>query len=411
MPFISYFRLLRSDPRLISFGFLMTLGSSFGQTYFIGVFGPEIQSQFSLNHTQWGGIYMIGTLASAALLSWTGSFIDRVSLLKYTCCVIVFLAVACAFISIAEGVVSLTFAIFLLRQSGQGLAMHISTTSMSRYFNKDRGRAISLSSMGAVVGGSFLPLVAVALIGWIGWRFTYIGASVLTLLFLLPLSLWLLKNHMHRHRGHLENLASAEEDGCSRARSWNRAELLRDPRFYLLLPGFIATDVIVTAMFFHHINLADSKGWSHAWITGNYVLYSVVAMLVTLGTGPLIDRFTARQVAPYILMPIVLALLLVAVVDSAWVVVPYMLIMGINAGLSYPTMAAIWPELYGVKHIGSIRSIVTPVALFGSALGPIAMGGLMDIGISIEKVCLFFGYYCIFGTLCLWLALRKSSIA
>ena len=164
-------------------------------------------------------------------------------------------------------------------------------------------------------------------------------------------------------------------------------------------------------MFFHHINLADSKGWSHAWITGNYVLYSVVAMLVTLGTGPLIDRFTARQVAPYILMPIVLALLLVAVVDSAWVVVPYMLIMGINAGLSYPTMAAIWPELYGVKHIGSIRSIVTPVALFGSALGPIAMGGLMDIGISIEKVCLFFGYYCIFGTLCLWLALRKSSIA
>ena len=289
---------------------------------------------------------MIGTLVSAALLSWTGSFIDRVSLVKYTCSEIVFLAVECAFISIAEGVVSLTFAIFLLRQSGQGLAMHISTTSMSRYFNKDRGRAISLSSMGAVVGGSLLPLAAVALIGWIGWRFTYIGASVLTLLLLLPLSLWLLKNHMHRHRGHLENLASAEKDGYSPERSWNRAELLRDPRFYLLLPGFIATDVIVTAMFFHHINLADAKGWSHAWVTGNYVIYSLVALVVTLWAGARIDRVRAAKLAPFILLPIVVALLIPAFWDAPWTVVLYMILLGVNSGLAYPTMVALWPELY-----------------------------------------------------------------
>ncbi|MBO68713.1 MAG: hypothetical protein CL398_10425 [Acidiferrobacteraceae bacterium] len=409
MPFNSYFRLLKDDPRLISFGFLMTLGSSFGQTYFIGVFGPAIQSEFDLNHTQWGGIYMIATLASAALLSWTGSFIDRVNLLRYTVYVIILLAISCAFISVAAGVISLTFALFLLRQSGQGLTMHISTTSMSRYFNRDRGRAISLASMGATVGGSLLPLFAVALIASIGWRDTYVVASVLSILFLLPISLLLLKNHKHRHQAHLENLASAEKEDYSQNRSWSRAELLRDPKFYLLIPGFIATDVIVTAMFFHHINLADSRGWTHTWITGNYVMYSAVAMFVTLSIGPLIDRFTARRIAPYVLLPVVLALLLLAVVDAAWVVMPYMLILGLNAGLSYPIMAAIWPELYGVKHIGSIRSIVTPVALFGSALGPVVMGGLIDIGIPIERVCLLFGGYCIFGTFCLWFALRNPA--
>jgi len=408
MQLASYVKLIFSQPRLIAFGFMMALVSSFGQTYFVGIFGPEIQLEFGLTHTDWGAIYMLGTLVSAALLPWTGSLIDRFSLPRYTLSVVLLLTFSSIFISLSTGVITLVIAIFLLRQSGQSLSAHISSTSMARYFDIERGRALSLASMGATVGGSLLPLVAVVGISMVGWRWTYLGAAVVSGCIALPLVLWLLRGHHHRHKAHLEKLATTTADLSSGARSWNRAEVLRDRRFYLLLPGLIATDVIVTAMFFHHISLADAKGWSHAWVTGNYVVYSITAMVVTLWTGTLIDRFRAINVAPYVLLPIILALLIPVIFDASWAVLLYMFLLGINTGLYYPTMSAIWPELYGVQHIGAIKSLAKPIALAGSAFGPIVMGGLMDNGISIETVCLFFSGYCIVGTLSVVIAVRRS---
>ena len=395
---------------MIGFGFMMALVSSFGQTYFVGIFGPEIQDEFNLTHTYWGTIYMIGTLASAALVPWTGSLIDRFSLQRYTLAVVVLLVIASVFISLTVGVFTLIIAIFLLRQSGQSLAMHISSTSMSRYFDADRGRAIALASMGATVGGSLLPLAAVLGIALVGWRWTYVGAAIVAGCFALPIILWLLKGQKHRHRAHLEQLASIASDPSSKNRSWNRREVLRDRRFYLLLPGFIATDLIVTAMFFHHINLADAKGWSHAWVTGNYVIYSFVAMIVTLWAGTLIDRYRAVKLAPFVLLPIAVALLIPAFWDAPWTVVLYMILLGINSGMAYPTMVALWPELYGVRHIGAVRSMAKPIALFGSALGPVIMGGMMDLGVSIEAVCLLFSAYCLVGTAFVFFAVRETTI-
>ena len=410
MRLTSYFDLISRQPRLIGFGFMMALVSSFGQTYFVGIFGPEIQDEFNLTHTYWGTIYMLGTLASAALVPWTGSLIDRFSLQRYTLAVVVLLVIASVFISLTVGVFTLIIAIFLLRQSGQSLAMHISSTSMSRYFDADRGRAIALASMGATVGGSLLPLAAVLGIALVGWRWTYVGAAIVAGCFALPIILWLLKGQKYRHRAYLEQLASIASDPSSKNRSWNRREVLRDRRFYLLLPGFIATDVIVTAMFFHHINLADAKGWSHAWVTGNYVIYSFVAMIVTLWAGTLIDRYRAVKLAPFVLLPIAVALLIPAFWDAPWTVVLYMILLGINSGMAYPTMVALWPELYGVRHIGAVRSLVKPIALFGSALGPVIMGGMMDLGVSIEAVCLLFSAYCLVGTASVFFAVRETTV-
>ena len=108
--------------RLLSFGFIMSLISSFGQTYFISIFGPEIQNEFGLSHTAWGTVYLIGTLGSALLLTYTGSLIDKYELKLYTIVVIIFVAFSCVFIAYVPHVILLIFAIFFLRHSGQGLS-------------------------------------------------------------------------------------------------------------------------------------------------------------------------------------------------------------------------------------------------------------------------------------------------
>ena len=100
MPFTDYQAFARANLRFLVFGFLTAFTSSAGQTFFIGVFGPEIRETFSLAHTEWGTIYLIGTLCSALALTWTGSLIDRFDLRLFAACAIGGLAVACFVISI-----------------------------------------------------------------------------------------------------------------------------------------------------------------------------------------------------------------------------------------------------------------------------------------------------------------------
>ena len=110
----SHLKFTTQKLRFLSFGFLMGLGSSFGQTYFIGVFGPEIRQEFSLTQTSWSAIYMIGTLASALMLPWTGQQIDRISLRRYTVFVVIALVGATTFMALVPSAILLVVAVFNL---------------------------------------------------------------------------------------------------------------------------------------------------------------------------------------------------------------------------------------------------------------------------------------------------------
>ena len=65
-----------------------------------------------------------------------------------------------------------------------------------------------------------------------------------------------------------------------------------------------------------------------------------------------------------------------------------------------------WAELYGVDHLGAIRSVVAAVGVFGTAIGPVTMGSLIDWGVTIEKVCLLFAGYSVLGTCLMFVAFR-----
>jgi MFS family permease len=282
----AYGLLLKNHTRFVLFGLITAFASSFGQTYFIGIFGHAIQQDFAMSHTQWGGIYMAGTLLSALLLPITGKLIDQVTLQRYTFFVVLCLAFACWFITQVHSLAWLVVGVFLLRQSGQGLMSHVAYTSMGRYFDQQRGKATAMAAMGFAAGEAVLPLIAVMAIAAVGWRWSYAGVALIVLVLILPTSLWLLRGHHGRHQDYEQKLKQSEEVSLSQqafptqvvenptsVKSWRRRDVLKDYRFYLILPGVSATSLVSTALFFHHLNLADEKGWSHTFMTGNYLLY------------------------------------------------------------------------------------------------------------------------------------------
>jgi MFS family permease len=404
----SYFRFAVENRRFLAFGFLLSFSSSFGQTFFVGVFGPELQAEFGLSHGEWGLVYMAGTLASALVLPWSGRFVDRIDLGAFTVVVCIGLATAC-FVTITAGhVFFLIFAIFLLRQFGQGLLSHVSVASMVRYFEANRGKAISIGAMGFTAGEAVLPLLAVLAIAGIGWRLTYALAGLFMLVAVIPLALWLLKGHGERHQRHLDSLDAPSADERL-GRQWTRAEVLRDPRFYILLIGICAPSLIDTGLFFHHLHLADVKGWSHEWLTSNYIVFAATTFATMMMAGRLVDRIGALRLVPLHLLPLGFGLVVVALFDAELIATLYLFALGISSGLAFTSVVAMWAEMYGVRHIGAIKSVVTAASVFASALGPPFMGVLIDAGVGMDVICLIFAGYVVVGTVLIWGALRGVS--
>lgn len=404
---IDYWRFALSNPRFLGFGFLLAFLSSAGQTYFIGVFGADIQSEFSLDAGSWGRIYMFGTLASALLINWSGALIDRIDLRLFTCLALLGLSTACWLMGSVASPAILILAIFLLRHFGQGLCSHAGITSMARYHDIDRGKAIALAAIGFAFGEAMLPVAGLYAATVMGWRDTFQVVALVVLASIIPV-LWLLKGHAQRHAAHVDALAERAA-GNNVVMDYTRRRMLSERRFYLILPAMIAPSMIGTALFFFPAEIASAKNWSSLWLTGNYWLYSLVSVVTTIYSGLLIDRFGARRVVPLFLLPLALALVVINLSDHHFMVWPYMLLMGISSGLYFTGLSALWAELYGPKHLGAIKSLTNAIMVFASALGPAMVGSLLQQGMSFTAISLLLAAFCLLATVLLAYALRTPS--
>ena len=386
--YFEYLNFARNNLRFLSFGLLLCFTSSAGQTYFIGIFGPGIRAEFSLSHTEWGTLYLIGTLASAIVLPWSGQLLDRVDLRYFVVAVMLGLVIACLSISLTSSALMVAGAVFLLRQFGQGLTSLSGTTPMARYYGPNRGKAISIASVGYSLGEAILPVSAVLAIAMWGWRSTY-QVAALSVFFLIPVALWLLRGHGERHTQHL-NETSDENENSTDTSHYTRMQVLREKRFYLMMPAVLAPSYIVTAMFFHHLTLAEHKGWSAEWVTGNYWVFALATITASLLVGPMIDRFTAVRIMPLYLLPLIASMIVIGPAESSLWLLLYMALAGINSGIYFAGLNAMWAELYGTKFLGAIKSLMTALTVLASALGPVTVGLMLDNNLTMETVCFCF---------------------
>ncbi|TGD74649.1 MFS transporter [Mangrovimicrobium sediminis] len=383
----SFLPLIRSEWRLLLFGFMMMFCSSFGQTFFIGLFGGDIRAELGLGHGDFGAIYSGATLASAALLLWSGALIDRLDLRHYACLVAAGLSAGCLLLAASTGPLLLFFAFFALRHLGQGLMGLAGPTAMVRYLPEQRGKANALSGMGFSFAEALLPTLAIALLAGLGWRQSWVFWGVLLLLTAPALSLLLLRGHRDRHRDYLQTLQAGDDAQAGpRQKQWTRAEVLRDARFYLFLPALLAQPVLFTGFIFHQVPLVEAKQWSLSAWAALFVFYALVNIACKLLAGLLVDRFGAVRLVPVVSLPLGLGLLALASSDqfaAAWV---FMGLMAVSVG-TYSTLSSpFYSELYGTLHLGSIKSLTSAAMVFGTAIAPILMGAMIDRGVSMDAM-------------------------
>ena len=378
-----------SNGRFLAFGFSLALFASFGQTYFIALYSAELREAFGIGHGVFGSIYAAATLTSAVLMLPAGQAIDRVDLRPFSAVLAAGIAAACLFMAAVpvDSIVFLYLAILLLRFFGQGMMSHASATSMARYFDHARGRAISIGSLGHAGGEAVFPILAVLLVGVVGWRESWAVIGGVLALGLIPLLLWLLKGHGGRHAEFLRRMAAPGED-IARGRQWSRREVLRDRFFHLLLPMVMAPSFIVTGIFFNQVPFVETKGWTLSLFAGGFTVYAGATVGAALLAGGLVDRLGATRLSPFILLPLAFGLLLLGIFDDPITVFAFMASAGISTGLFNTVTGALFAEVYGVRHLGAIRAMTTSLMVFSTALSPVAMGWLLEAGVGMEAISL-----------------------
>ncbi|MDX1655102.1 MAG: MFS transporter [Candidatus Competibacteraceae bacterium] len=382
-----YLSFILAHRRFLAFGLLMTFFSSFGQTFFIALFGAKIRADFQLSHGGFGTIYSLATLTSAACLIWLGRRIDDLDLRLFSSLVCLGLAAGCLTMAVAGHPLLLFAALLLLRLMGQGLLSHTAATSMGRYFDRQRGKAIGIASLGHAGGEALLPLPAVLLMGALGWRQSWLLTGIVLALGLVPLVLWLLKGHGERHRRLLEEQGTGDDTGRTRTRRhWTRREVLGDRWFYRVLPAVLASPLIMTGLFFHQAHLAEVKGWSLTWVATCFVGFAVSSVGGSLVGGVLVDRLGAVRLLPVYLLPLACALVLLALLDHPGAALGYLALAGLSAGLNFSVSGSLWAEAYGVLHLGAIRALLAALMVFSTALSPVVLGALIDLGVSMEAI-------------------------
>jgi len=378
------------NKKIIIFGFIFTFFSSFGQSFFLGLFNAPIRNELGITHGQFGNIYAMATIFSSILLIWVGKKIDEYQIFYYSFFVIILLFLSSLFFSFINSIFLLAIGIFLMRFSGQGLMSHTSTTTISRFFEKSRGKALSTIWFGLSSAEFILPVFVTYFFVIYSWRTVWQGIAVIIILF-LPIVIF---NTIRSVK-----LESREKDQNPKInlkiKSWRRLEVIKDFRFYIVSLNMLAMPWVATGVFVYQSFITESKMWSIYTIPKAFMVYSITSIITLFFSGFLVDKFTSRKLIPLMNIPLLFAMLVLFYYEQEISAFIFLGLIGVSSGLANVLGSSTWAEIYGVKYIGSIKALTTALMVFSTAFGTAVFGVLIDSGYDIENIALIAGIYVI----------------
>ena len=400
---MGYFEFIRSNIAWLLAGFILALSSSFGQTFFISIFAGKIQAYFNLSHGDWGSIYMLGTLASSAVMIWAGISSDIFRTRSIGVLVLLGLSLSTLLMAANSSVWLLLFLVFLLRFLGQGMLPHISSVSMSRWYVSQRGKALAISNTGYALGEALLPVLFTVLMLSYHWQNLWVVASVFCFL-MVPIIWILLKNERTP-----QSLADEVISFGLLGKSWTRKQVISHPLFWLMLPALIGPSACVTSFFFQQVYFAEIKGWTHLQLVALFPIYTLVAIAFNLVSGWALDKFGLDRIIPIYQIPLVFAFILFYFVSTQLGLALGLCFLAISAGANSTLPTAFWAEYYGTEFLGTTKALGTAIMVLASAIGPGMTGLLIDWGFGVEKQYFIFGLYFMFSTLLMFIGIKIYS--
>ena len=378
---MSYLRVLNKNPNTIGFGFLNAFFAGLGQTHFISIFNPIIMATFALSHSEYGSIYSLITLISGTCIVFIGPLIDRYDL-RYFC---LFIGLGFLFgllqLFTMKSLLFLGLGLFGLRFFAHGLSASLSSIAIARHFEKDRGKALGLSQMGYPFYEVLMTPLFAFLLDFFKFQNLLILLMLIVILIYLPLGFFLTAtipefNKISEKPAHGSPMPSTNNE----QKNWTRKEVFKNKTIYFLLVQFFVPPFTLTGLFFHQAAIAQSKGWSLSLMASGLIFFGFGRVVNTFITGSLVDKYRATNLFPFYQIPLCLGFFFLTQLYHPWAPALCFLLFGFTVGSSDSIIAAIMAELYGVKYLGALKSLLATFMIFSTAAAPVFFGYIIETG-------------------------------
>ena len=374
-----YGELLRTHSVEIAYCTLFVFTSSFGQTFFLSLFSPYWATALGLSSGTMGLVYGLATLAAGMLLPLSGRWLDSAPSGRAGLVAFGGLVAACLLAAEVSSLWMLALAMFLLRFFGQGMCVNVGLTRAARWFDYNRGKAVSLAVVGFPLGEALLPVSVILLIHVLGWRWAWVAVAAVCALVLAPAAAMLLARRRAQY-----GMAQPPEGGRAATRA-EFLEVLRDWRFYAMLVVTGPVPFVGTGIIFFQGMIAEARGWHAAVVPTGFIVFALVRALFSISAGAWADRLGSLRLlaVPTTLFGAGLGFL---TLDSPAFAYVFFALFGVGFGASSGVMTTAWTELFGAQRIGLIRGLSGAVGVAATALSPMAFGWAHEAGVPLNAV-------------------------
>lgn len=349
-------------------------GQTAGMSLFIDHFIEDLGVSRSVISTG----YLIGTISGAFALPWIGRALDRYGTRRTMACVGLAFGAILVLLSLVQGIFGLTAGFVGVRMAGQGALGLTATTVVAHWFEKRRGLAGGLAAAFGAMGISLAPLGVERLVAGVGWRNALLIEGGLVWVVVLPIALFAIRNRP-ADLGQMPDGAPPDPDAAHRAATGlTRAQVLRQPYFWLVASALAANAMLGTAVAFHQISLLTARGLTATEAAANFLPQTVAGLLATLAGGWLMDRFGGKALLVTAMLALAGAMLWGSAVTPGWSAIGFGVVLGIAMNVARAVENTGLPNWFGLRHIGAIRGLGATVAVAASAVGPLLFAAVYD---------------------------------
>jgi len=237
---------------------------------------------------------------------------------------------------------------------------------ISRWFDKNRGKAMGIAYLGIGAGGALVPLIAAGLEKNFGWHLSLAGLGILVIVIAFPMVFFI--------RGSSSNVS---RPGTVEP-SVPITSILKNRNFYLLAIGSMCAIGVVGGinqhlkLYLRDLNYSQSQA---AHIISLVLLSSLVGRVMM---GCLADLIHRKYVMIIIYTIVASSIPLLLLPDFTGRIYIFAVIFGIGLGGDYMIIPLMAGDLFGVRALGRTMGIILVADGLAESFFPMLLGALYN---------------------------------
>jgi len=258
---------------------------------------------------------------------------------------------------------------------------------VSNWFQKRRGLALGIMSMGIGVGGLTLaPFIGAYLIPNLGWRATYLFLGVIAWAIVIPLALLVIREKpadlgLIPYNTNATEAFTTNKATCLISKELTLKMALATPAFWLITISYTLSAFSLTGAIQSQVPFLQDIGIPAAMAAIILGVIGLMSAISKFGFGWLCDRIPADYACSiglgFQLIGIALLLNIETASPSA-IIWLSAISLGLGAGSWLPTMSILTSTNFGLASYGAIFGTAALVQSIGVATGPLMAGYLYD---------------------------------